>query len=125
MPTDRPALLVVDHGSRRSRSNDQLLEIVAYLRRLRPEALVGHAHMEIAPPDIATTMRELHEAGARTLVVLPYFLSDGRHLQEDVPQLVAAAAAALPGLDWRIGRALGPHPTLAALLLERAELSAD
>ena len=55
---------------------------------------------------------------------LPCFLFAGRHLQEDVPQLLASASASLPDLRYRIGDALGPGPELIDLLLLRAGLAA-
>lgn len=112
-------LLLIDHGSRRAESNAQLEDMAARVRRLRPHAVVGAAHMEIAAPDLATVFTALVGEGATRIVILPYFLSDGRHLTQDIPALAAAAAAAHPGVTYTIGAALGPHDALAALLLER------
>ena len=113
-------LLVVDHGSRRAESNEQLGEMAQRVARMRPDALVSFAHMEIAPPSIADGFKELVARGASEIVVLLYFLSDGRHVTSDVPELVAAAATEHPGITWRIGAALGPHDGLAEIMLERA-----
>jgi len=118
------ALLVVDHGSRRSQANQQLATIVQLLRELRPQQLIALAHMEIAAPNIPQAIESLISEGARELVVLPYFLSDGRHCREDIPRLVGEAIAAHGNMPWRIGRALGPHRRLAELLLEQADLAA-
>jgi sirohydrochlorin ferrochelatase len=112
-------LLLIDHGSRRAESNHQLEDMAERVRRLRPAATVVAAHMEIAAPDLAAAFTTLVKAGATHIVILPYFLSDGRHLSQDIPQLATAAALAHPGITYAIGGALGPHDTLAALLLER------
>ena len=115
-------LLLVDHGSRRAEANAQLDDMAARVRRVRPDALVTAAHMEIAAPTIADGFAVLVQQGATRVMVLPYFLSDGRHLSADIPTLAAAAAAEHPGVTFSIGKALGPHDALAALLLERAGL---
>ena len=112
-------LILIDHGSRRAESNHQLEDMAERVRRLRPAATVVAAHMEIAAPDLATAFATLVKAGATHIVILPYFLSDGRHLSQDIPQLATAAAQLHPGITYTIGGALGPHDTLAALLLER------
>ena len=112
-------LLLIDHGSRRTESNQQLEDMAARVRRLRPDAAVAAAHMEIAAPDLATTFALLVNRGATRIVILPYFLSDGRHLTQDIPALAASAAANHPGITYTVGAALGPHDALAALLLER------
>jgi sirohydrochlorin ferrochelatase len=114
-------LLLIDHGSRRAESNQQLEDMAARVRRLRPSAAVAAAHMEIAVPDLATAFAALVEQGAKRIVILPYFLSDGRHLTQDIPALAASAAANHPGITYTIGGALGPHDALAALLLERGD----
>ena len=112
-------LLLIDHGSRRTESNQQLEDMATRVRRLRPDAAVAAAHMEVAAPDFATTFALLVNRGATRIVILPYFLSDGRHLTQDIPALAASAAANHPGITYMVGAALGPHDALAALLLER------
>lgn len=112
-------LLLIDHGSRRAESNQQLENMAARVRRLRPGAVVTAAHMEIAAPDLATAFATLVGQGAKRIVILPYFLSDGRHLTQDIPALAASAGANHPGVTYTVGGALGPHDALAELLLER------
>ncbi|HYE06857.1 MAG TPA: CbiX/SirB N-terminal domain-containing protein [Planctomycetota bacterium] len=117
-----PGLLLIDHGSRRAEANEQLSDMAARVRCLRPADPVVIAHLEVAEPTIAQGFAALVAAGAREVVALPYFLSDGRHSREDIPRELAAAAAAHPGVGWRVGAALGPHDLLATLLLLRAGL---
>ena len=114
-------LLLIDHGSRRAESNQQLEDMATRVRRLRPSAAVAAAHMEIAAPDLATAFAALVKQGAKRIVILPYFLSDGRHLTQDIPALTTSAAANHPGITYDVGGALGPHDALAALLLERGD----
>lgn len=118
----RPGLLVVDHGSRRAAANDDLRWISASVQAMRPEALVRTAHMELAEPSIATGIDSLVAAGCCNIIVLPFFLSQGRHLTKDVPELVAAAVARHANVQATVAPALGPCPELAALLLKRANL---
>ncbi len=120
VPMSRIGLLLVDHGSRRAASNAQLDDMADRVARLRPDAPVAAAHLEIAEPTIEAGIDDLVRRGAREILVLLYFLSDGRHSQEDVPRLVQGAVARHPGVTARVGQALGPHDALAALLLERA-----
>ncbi len=116
-------LLLIDHGSRRADANAQLEDMAARVRLLRPEATVAFAHMELAKPSIPEAMASLAAAGATEIVALPYFLSDGRHVSEDIPLLLREAAVRLRGVSVRCGPPLGPHDLLATLLLERGGLS--
>ena len=113
-------LLLVDHGSRRHESNQQLTVVADRLRALQPDSVVAHAHMELSEPSIAAAFAELVARGASEVRVLLYFLGDGRHSREDIPRLVAAAAAPFPHITWRVAPPLGPHDLLAQLLLMRA-----
>lgn len=114
------AYLVVDHGSRRAESNARLSEVAALVQE-RTDAPVELAHMELAPPSIAEGFAACVRRGATEVIVMPYFLGPGRHVQEDIPQLVKEAASAHPGVRFRVGGALGPHALLADLLLLRAD----
>ena len=118
-------LLLVDHGSRRAESNAQLAVMADRLRALRPGDLVAHAHMELAEPGIAAAFADLVGRGAREIRVLLYFLGDGRHSREDIPRLVAEAAAPFPEVTWQVAPPLGVHDALARLLLIRGGLAAD
>lgn len=119
------ALLVVDHGSRKATSNQQLEHIAASLTSLAPDCLVAFAHMEIAEPSIAEAMGQLVAGGAKHIHVLPYFLSSGRHITQDIPRLVAEAAASLHDVAYDIGDPLGPDLSLAELLLRRSPYSSN
>lgn len=114
------ALLVVDHGSRKAASNQQLEDIAAHLADLAPNCLVAYAHMEIAEPSIAAAVHDVVQRGATHIHVLPYFLGAGRHISQDIPQLVAEAVSKHQGLSYDIGAALGPDKSLAELLLQRS-----
>ena len=50
---------------------------------------------------------------------IPYFLSPGRHTSHDLPRLVEQAAARHPGVRVRLTAALGPHPKLIDVIVER------
>lgn len=41
------------------------------------------------------------------MVVAPYFLSKGRHIQDDIPALVAAAQEQFPGITCSIAEPIG------------------
>jgi len=89
-------VVIVDHGSRRSESNAQLEEFAAVYAAVSGRALVEVAHMEIAAPSIMDALARAVARGATHVVVAPYFLSNGRHIQTDIPALVAEGRAAFP-----------------------------
>ena len=91
MPT---ALLIVDHGSRRTESNEMLYDVGDILQKKRPELIVQIAHMELAEPTIPQAVEACVQEGATEIIVHPYMLSPGRHATEDIPRMAHEAGSA-------------------------------
>lgn len=85
------------------------------------ESIVEAAHMELAPPDIAAGFARCVERGARHVVAVPCMLSRGRHVTEDIPRLLAEAAAAHPGVTFAQASPLSEQEGFLALLRAAAD----
>lgn len=98
-------VVIVDHGSKRAAANDMLDGVVEMYRDIVMSAdyaggheddgrivCVTKAHMELCAPSILDAVRTCVEKhGANVVIVAPFFLSRGRHIQEDIPRLVREA----------------------------------
>lgn len=113
------AVLLVDHGSRRPEANALLEEVASALRARLPDCPVSVAHLEFGPPDIETAIADCVRAGARRILVHPYFLAPGVHTRRDIPERVRAAAARYPELQVEISEPLGFHERIVDVVLER------
>ena len=115
-------VVIVDHGSRRSESNELLERFVSRFadRMLADQPDDSHgkvhviepAHMELAEPSIATAFDCCVAKGATRVIVIPYFLAPGKHWHEDIPQLTQAAAAKHPEVEYHVGEPIGLHPMM-------------
>lgn len=117
----RTGVIIVDHGSRRSQSNDMLLEVVAMFRQHSDWPIVEPAHMELAEPSIATAYDRCVEQGASVIVVHPYFLLPGKHWNTDIPHLTEQAAASHPNTRFLITSPLGIHAGMAKVMNARID----
>jgi sirohydrochlorin ferrochelatase len=117
----RLGVILVDHGSRRDASNAMLLGVVQNFAEVTGLPIVEPAHMELAEPSIATAFARCVERGARTVVVFPYFLLPGRHWNDDIPRLAAAAASKHPGVRYLVTAPFGLHPLMAEVMRQRIE----
>ncbi len=100
------ALLLVAHGSRRATSNDEVRAVAERLAAASDEyVLVRAAFLELAEPLIPDGIEQCIAEGADEVVVLPYFLSAGRHVVEDIP--AEAAKAEVGSARVRIAPYLG------------------
>ena len=115
----KPALLLVDHGSRRAEANAALDALAEQVRAAEPGRVVQTAHMELAAPSVADGFAACVAAGAREVVVVPVFLARGSHGAEDVPALARRAAARHPGVPIRVTDALGLDERIADVVVER------
>ncbi len=61
----------------------------------------------------------MRRARARRVLIVPFLLSAGIHLERDLTAARDALAARFPEVEFRLGEPLGPHPLLDALVLAR------
>jgi hypothetical protein len=93
-------VLLMDHGSKNPAANQRLLDLAQiYQDNVGSSRIVVRAaHMEIASPSIPDGLQSLLDAGVDEIVCHPYFLSPGRHVVEDIPEILKNAIETL-GID--------------------------
>jgi len=80
---------------------------------------VRAAYLEPAAPRFETVVAEAVAAGVTRLVVVPYFLAAGLHVNRDIPELVAVAARRHADLQLHLADCLEGHPALRTALWAR------
>lgn len=115
------AVILVDHGSRRAEANEHLEEIAAALRKERPDWVFWTAHLEVCRPTVGEAVDRAVAAGARRVVVHPFFLLPGRHTREDVPRLVESARERHPAISIQMTDPIGVAPELVSLIVGSIE----
>lgn len=116
------ALLVVAHGSRRAESNDEVRCLTTQLQVRAGNAYgeVRCAFLELAEPSIPEGIAQCIAQGAAEIVVLPYFLSAGRHVATDIPAEVAKAQSSYPHVTIDVAPYLGVAEGLIDAMLSLA-----
>lgn len=114
-------LLVVAHGSRRRESNEEVHRITHRLQALENRYdRIECAFLELAVPSIPDGLRGLIRAGAHDILVMPYFLTAGRHVVSDVPAAIEPVRLQHPSVTFCIAPYLGSVPEIVDLLLIQA-----
>ena len=110
-------IIIVDHGSKVAAANERLERLCeGYAATRAPKHwVVRPAHMELASPSISEAFDALVEAGCATVVCHPFFLSQGRHVREDVPALLDEAASR-HNVPYSLTPPLGEAPALLDLV---------
>lgn len=116
-------IIIVDHGSRRSESNEMLEAVAAEFAQRFAEIydIVEPAHMEISEPSIATAYDRCVARGAQRIVVCPFFLGPGKHWTGDIPRLTADAAKRHPQTQYHVTMPLGIDDLILDLLAKRID----
>jgi sirohydrochlorin ferrochelatase len=117
--TKQTAVLLIAHGSRRQPANDDLRAMAARIAAHGEHSIVEACFLELAEPDIATGGSRCVARGATRVLMVPYFLSAGVHLLRDLTRAREELSRRHPGVDFRLGPPLGPHPLLDALVAAR------
>jgi len=127
-----PPLIVVGHGTRSAAGVEQF---VALARRVRARAALPDG-AALAPADVEGGLIELARptvgeavnlllggdgVPGRPIVAVPLVLTAAGHGKGDIPASLARERLRHPGLTYRYGRPLGPHPVLQRLLEERID----
>ena len=114
------ALLIVGHGTTDTEGVSQFNQLVNRVRR-NITAPVEGGFLELAPPPIQDAVSRLVDAGHHHIDVVPLVLVGAGHSKGDIPAALERERLRHPGLVFRYGRPLGPHPLLLADLEARLE----
>ena len=114
--------VVFAHGSSIESANDAVRAVAADMARRGGLDHVIPAFLGGGRPDLEGAVKELAERGVGHVVVLPYFLTLGLHLQRDLPRLMEDARRANPGVDIEMTQPLDGHPAMVEALLDRARV---
>src|SRR3984957_19351783 len=121
--TGRPPLVLIGHGTRSAAGVDEFRRFVKRVRELAGEGVpaVDGGFIELAKPSVTEAVARMPLAAHPDMVALPLVLSAAGHGKGDIPASLARERQRHPGLRWRYGRPLGPHPVLLDLLARRID----
>lgn len=124
-----PPLLIAAHGTRDAAGVAACHTLVERVRGMLAGIPVEVAYVELVEPGIDAALRELLTRAAAggeepRAVVVPLMLGTGGHVQEDIPEAIAAAQADVPGSVVGYARPLGPDPRLVRALERRIDAAA-
>jgi len=79
------------------------------------------AFLELVEPDIAAGGADCVAQGATKVILLPYFLSPGKHVVEDLAEAKKRLSQRFPQVRFVLAEPLGRHPLLLQAIEERAQ----
>lgn len=114
------SLLIVGHGTKSEQGVAEFGQLVQRVRELAPDRPVEGGFLELATPPIQDAVVALAQRSG-VVDVVPLVLVAAGHSKGDIPAALAREQLRHPGLAFRYGRPLGPHPLLVAEAAQRLE----
>jgi sirohydrochlorin cobaltochelatase len=120
-------IVLVGHGSRRTRAFEfGLLETARRLQARYPAGTrVRPAFFEFLQPTVEQAVAGLAAAGSRRIIVMPYFLFDGKEIQFDIPRELEHVRARFPQVALVQAPSLGVADVLIEIIAERVAGALD
>jgi len=113
------AILLIAHGSRRPEANADLIRLAEILRAREVYPIVETSYLEIAEPGIVAGGAACVRRGATHVKMLPYFLSAGAHVVEDLEHHRLELCQQFSDVTFELCPHLGLHPLMVEIVLDR------
>lgn len=113
-------IIVFAHGSRLEPANEAVRTAAAELARQGGYEHVAAAFLELGQPDLEGAVVALAGRGVQSILVIPYFLTLGLHMDRDLPRIAREISNKYNGLQISVAPPLDGHPALVQVLLDRA-----
>ena len=114
------AVIVFAHGSRDPLWRNPVEAVAATVRARDPQALSCCAYLELCEPGLPDAARQMLQAGATDIRVLPLFFGMGKHAREDLPKLMDDLRRDHPQASFTLLPTAGENPRLTQLLADMA-----
>ncbi len=112
-------LIIVAHGSRKKAS---AMEVAALVKKINKKTdgfdWVTHAFLQFSDPLLPDVLEAAAAKGAKQVVLFPFFIATGSHVQSDIPEAAAIAAEKYPEVSFTITRHLGVVDAVEDLILD-------
>ncbi len=112
-------IVLLGHGSRRGKDTDQGLAEATKRLQTMVNAKVRMAGFEFTQPPLKDAIMDLASEGSSRIVVVPYFLFDGRHVTLEIPEELDGIREELPNVEIIYAQTLGIEEELLDLVVEK------
>ena len=113
------AVVLVGHGSQIENAGEALDRVCESLQKKEPGTIFRVGFLEITSPSIPEAVESCFAEGADEVIVLPYFVQSGKHVNRHIPEIVSELTAHYPAKKIRLARHLDFDERIVALVGDR------
>ncbi|MDW7673761.1 MAG: CbiX/SirB N-terminal domain-containing protein [Bacillota bacterium] len=112
--------IILGHGSRASEANESLKLIANLVTEKLDSQNVKVAYMGLCEPTLEAATEELVNSGCGKIIIMPFFLYRGIHLQEDIPAKITSLTEKHDGkVVINFAKHIGVDDRLADIVVDR------
>ena len=115
----KTGMIVLGHGSRRREVGEAFTAMVGRVAALLPGERVLPAFFSLGEPTLQEQVRRLADEGCTRIVIMQYFLYNGVHIEQDIPEMIAELRREMPGLTFVVQPTLQDDPAMERLVAGR------
>ncbi len=112
-------LIIICHGSPLDAANKGFIALVDRIAAKLGIGNVLPAFFALLRPNIPDQIAELASRGVRRIMLMPYFLFQGQHVNIDIPAILAECHERFPGVTLEMLPTLENDPAVEAVVVER------
>lgn len=129
-PISKEAVLIIAHGSKVKETDEimkkyhsELISRASLSKKNNEDSiLVEYCYLQLMEPSIEDIVEKLYNQNVRLIKAFPFFLFNGNHIKEDIPEVLENLANKYEGLEFEFLSHIGFDSRLCDLIEERIGL---
>ncbi|MCG8382299.1 MAG: CbiX/SirB N-terminal domain-containing protein [Gammaproteobacteria bacterium] len=113
--------LIIAHGSRLDESNQEVIQLSQSLAATLnvKQKDIHYAFLELARPSIPEGLQNCINEGGTHIVVLPYFLTNGTHVKNDIPHIIRTEKEKYAHVKIDLCQHIGAVDSIKSVILDQ------
>lgn len=112
-------IIVLGHGSKAPEALQILKNYGEMVKVACGCEIVEIASLQFNQPDLPAAIGTVCQTGVSKIIIVPFFLYNGIHLQEDIPAVLAEEKIKYPGVEIVLANHLGADHRLVEIVIDR------
>ncbi|WP_457570466.1 sirohydrochlorin chelatase [Desulfovulcanus sp.] len=112
-------IIILGHGSRRKTVSQSFSRMVGRIAQRISNARVEPAFFSLGRPTLEEKASELIAEGCKEIIIFPYFLYNGNHVEKDIPTMLQSLKQKYSEINFRLLNTLENEPLLEEIIYKR------
>lgn len=118
----KDAVLIIAHGSKVQETDEIMKKYKQALVAKMPETLIEYCYLQLMEPSIENIVETLYKQGVRNIKAFPFFIFNGNHIKEDIPEVLEKIESEYGDLKFTFLNNIGYDEKMLDLIIERVSL---